>query len=117
MLTGLFANGAINPLIKDTYKVADKAVSLEGSMGQFVNQAIAAGITIVISIVLTFVILKIIDVVMGLRVSEDEEAQGLDISMHGEEAYSNDHGSTSSIEPSHAHSALGGSAVLAQSKA
>jgi len=116
LLTGIFANGLVNPLIKDTYKVGDKAVSLEGGMGQFMNQAMAAGITIIISIVATFVILKIVDVILGLRVSEEDEAQGLDIAMHGEEAYSTDHGSTTSFSPSHAQSEVS-SGVLAPSKA
>jgi len=57
-----------------------------------------------------------VDVILGLRVSEEDEAQGLDIAMHGEEAYSTDHGSTTSFSPSHAQSEVS-SGVLAPSKA
>ncbi len=50
-------------------------------------QAVATGISIVYAAVLTFVILKILDVTMGLRVSRDVEVQGLDYTQHGEEGY------------------------------
>jgi ammonium transporter, Amt family len=91
LLTGLFASDKVNPAINDLYKVNDKAVNLSGGGAQFMNQAMAAGITIVLSIVATFVILKIVDAVVGLRVTEEEELQGLDVSLHGEEAYTQDH--------------------------
>ena len=52
-----------------------------------VVQAQAVGITIVWSAVVAFVVFKIIDVVMGLRVPEDQEREGLDVSSHGETAY------------------------------
>ena len=41
----------------------------------------------VYSFVVTFIILKAIDMVMGLRVSEEDEVQGLDLSLHGERGY------------------------------
>jgi ammonium transporter, Amt family len=44
-------------------------------------------ITWVYAIVCTFVILKVLDAVMGLRVSQQDEIQGLDLSQHGEEGY------------------------------
>jgi Amt family ammonium transporter len=50
-------------------------------------QIIAVLITWVVAIVATFVILKILDAVMGLRVSKAEEIEGLDFSQHGEEGY------------------------------
>ena len=52
-----------------------------------VGQAVAAGLTWVVAAVGTFVILKVLDVAMGLRVSQREEIQGLDLSQHGEEGY------------------------------
>ena len=52
-----------------------------------VNQIIATAITWVLAIVVTFILLKILDATMGLRVSQEEEIQGLDISQHGEEGY------------------------------
>jgi Amt family ammonium transporter len=47
----------------------------------------AVGVTWGLAIVGTFIILKVLDVTMGLRVRRDEELQGLDLSQHGEEGY------------------------------
>ena len=55
--------------------------------GQLGKQAIGVLTTVVYSGVISFVILKIVDATMGLRVSEEEETQGLDSSLHGEEGY------------------------------
>ena len=55
-----------------------------GGMEQFIKQCTAVGATIVFTAVATFIILKITDVVIGLRVSEEEEREGLDVTMHGE---------------------------------
>jgi ammonium transporter, Amt family len=52
-----------------------------------VNQIVATAITWALAIVVTFVLLKILDATMGLRVAQDEEIQGLDLSQHGEEGY------------------------------
>jgi len=51
------------------------------------GQAVAVLVTWVFSIVATFVILKVVDAVVGLRASEREEVQGLDLSQHEEEGY------------------------------
>jgi Amt family ammonium transporter len=55
-----------------------------GSTAQFIKQCTAVGATIVFTAVATFILLKIVDVVIGLRVSEEEEREGLDVTMHGE---------------------------------
>jgi Amt family ammonium transporter len=60
---------------------------LEGNAGQLLNQLIATIIAWGLAIVGTLVILKIVDVAIGLRVSEEHEVQGLDLSQHGEEGY------------------------------
>jgi Amt family ammonium transporter len=52
-----------------------------------VNQMVATAVTWALAIVVTFVLLKILDATMGLRVTQDEEVQGLDLSQHGEEGY------------------------------
>jgi Amt family ammonium transporter len=62
-------------------------VDLSGGGAQFLNQAIAAGVTWVLAAAATFVILKIVNAVVGLRPTEQEETQGLDLSLHGEQAY------------------------------
>lgn len=59
-----------------------------GNPNQFVIQAIGAGAAIAYSLVLTFVILKVIGVLTGgLRVEEEDEVQGLDITQHSEIGY------------------------------
>jgi len=60
---------------------------LDGDAGQMVNQLIAVLISWGLAIVGTLVILKICDVIFGVRVSKEEETEGLDLSMHGEEGY------------------------------
>jgi len=58
-------------------------------MGQTLIQAQAVGITIVWTAVVSFVLFKAIDMTIGLRVSEEDEARGLDLATHGEAAYHN----------------------------
>lgn len=60
---------------------------IEGESRVFIGQLVAVAVTWVFSIVATFVILKVIDAVMGLRVSEQDEVRGLDITQHNEEGY------------------------------
>jgi Amt family ammonium transporter len=74
LLTGVFAVKAIG----------GTAGVLEGNSGQLLIQVYGILATIVYDAIATFIILKIIDVVMGLRVSEEQEREGLDIALHGE---------------------------------
>ena len=83
ILTGIFANSAINPIFG-----AGKATGLlEGNAHQLLNQFVGVAIAWSISIVGTLVILFIVDKLIGLRVSEEDERTGLDLSQHGEEGY------------------------------
>jgi Amt family ammonium transporter len=83
ILTGLFARSAINPILG-----AGKATGfLEGNHGQVVNQLIGVAIAWTLSIVGTLLILFVVDKLIGLRVSEEDEREGLDLSQHGEEGY------------------------------
>jgi len=87
ILTGVFATNAVNNALKDT---AGKPLPLgwvDGNAGQILNQVIGSAIAWVLAIVGTLVILKICDIIVGLRVSAEQETQGLDLSMHGEEGY------------------------------
>ena len=61
---------------------------LEGNPGQFLNNVLGALITWVLAAVGTFIILKVTDAIVGLRVTDAEEIEGLDLTQHGEEAYS-----------------------------
>ncbi|HII06371.1 MAG TPA: ammonium transporter [Methanotrichaceae archaeon] len=60
---------------------------LQGNVDQFIAQVIGAGAAVVYAFVVTYALAKIVDSTMGLRVTEDEEYVGLDISQHGEKAY------------------------------
>jgi len=85
LLTGVFAEKALNGL-------ADGV--LFGNPGQLMIQATAVGAAIVYSGVVTFILLKVIGIVMPLRATDDDESTGLDITMHGEEAYLHAEGAT-----------------------
>ena len=87
LLTGVFAVSAVNPIFKDAQGNPLASGLIEGNPHQLLNQFIAVAIAWGIAIVGTVVILKLVDVTIGLRVSEDEEVQGLDLSQHGEEGY------------------------------
>ena len=78
LLTGVLAYG---PLSATTEK--PEGVYVAG-LELLKAQAIAVGATVVFSAVATFVILQVINVIVGLRVSEDEEREGLDVVLHGE---------------------------------
>ncbi len=83
ILTGMFANSAINPIFG-----AGKATGfLEGNHGQILNQLVGVALAWGLSIVGTLVILFAVDKLIGLRVSEDDEREGLDLTQHGEEGY------------------------------
>jgi ammonium transporter, Amt family len=87
LLTGVFAKSIINPIFKDASGKALPSGVLEGNAHQLLNQAVGIAIAWVLAIVGTLVILKVVDLVIGLRVSEEQESQGLDLSQHGEEGY------------------------------
>jgi Amt family ammonium transporter len=78
LLTGVFAAKAINSLGSGV---------LEGNVRQLGNQFVGVVVAWVLAIVGTILILFVIDKTIGLRVSEEHEAQGLDLSQHGEEGY------------------------------
>jgi Amt family ammonium transporter len=90
LLTGIFASKEVNSAIASTYKPDGKtAVDLSGGMAQFMNQLWSVLLTWVLAAVATFIILKVVNAVVGLRPNEQDETQGLDLSLHGEQAYNN----------------------------
>jgi Amt family ammonium transporter len=88
LLTGVFAQKALNG-------VADGL--LFGNPGQLVTQAIAVGAAIAYSGVVSFVLLKLIGLVLPLRAASTDETTGLDVTQHGEEAYIHERGMTTPI--------------------
>ena len=87
LLTGVFASSAVNPIFKDAKGNTLASGVIDGNPHQVLNQLVGVAIAWVLAAVGTLVILKIVDVTIGLRVSEDQEIQGLDLSQHGEEGY------------------------------
>jgi len=87
ILTGVFATSAVNPIFKDAQGNTTASGLLEGNAHQMLNQFVGVATAWVLAIVGTLVILKLVDVTIGVRVSEDAEVQGLDLSQHGEEGY------------------------------
>ena len=57
---------------------------ISGVDGSLATQALGVGVTLVYGFVMSFILLKVIDLVMGLKVTEEEEREGLDIALHGE---------------------------------
>ncbi len=90
LLTGVFATSAVNSALKDASGRPAPLGMVDGNLGQLLNQAIGSAIAWGLAIVGTLVILKVCDAVVGLRVPADHEIQGLDLSLHGEEAYNLD---------------------------
>lgn len=82
LLTGVFATSTVNPIFQNR-----PVGLLEGNYQQFLNQLIGVAIAWVLGGVGTLAILKVVDVVIGVRVSPEHEVQGLDLSQHGEEGY------------------------------
>ena len=74
ILTGIFAINAYG----------GTSGAIEGNWGQVVNQCIGVGIVFAYDAIVTLIILKIVDLVIGLRVSEEVERDGLDLALHGE---------------------------------
>lgn len=87
LLTGVFASSAVNPIFKDGAGNALPSGLFEGNAHQVLNQLVGVAIAWVLAIAGTLIILKIVDVLIGLRVPEEHEIQGLDLSQHGEEGY------------------------------
>ena len=87
ILTGVFATSVVNPIFRDSQGNALPSGLFDGNAHQLLNQLAGVLIAWAIAVVGTLAILKLIDVTIGLRVSEEEEVQGLDLSQHGEEGY------------------------------
>jgi Amt family ammonium transporter len=80
LLTGIFAAESLGGM----------GLAQESIASQFVSQLIGVVFTVVYCGVLSFIILKVVDAIVGLRVNEDEESQGLDLALHSEQGYNMD---------------------------
>lgn len=88
LLTGFFATKAINPIFKDPKTGAALPTgAIDGNWHQILNQLAGIGIAWVLAIIGTLILLKLVDLTIGLRVAREHEIEGLDVTQHGEEAY------------------------------
>jgi Amt family ammonium transporter len=88
LMTGVFGTNLVNNAYKDSAGKVLPIGLVDGNGGQVLNQLAGSAIAWVLAIVGTLVILKICDILVGVRVSPEAETDGLDLSQHGEEGYS-----------------------------
>ena len=81
VMLGLFASRSINPAGRD-------GLMNGGGLHLIGSELMAVGVTIAMAFGVTFVLAKLVDMTMGLRVGPEEEFNGLDLSQHAESAYS-----------------------------
>jgi ammonium transporter, Amt family len=87
LLLGFLASAAVNPDIATTFQSGGQVVSLVGGFKQFTHQLAGVAFTILLSGLVTWILLKLVNATVGLRVNEEEETIGLDLTQHGESAY------------------------------
>ncbi len=90
ILTGVFATNVINDGLKDATGKLLPLGWVDGNPAQLLNQAIGVAIAWGLAIAGTLIILKAVDLLLGVRISREQELEGLDLSMHGEEGYNLD---------------------------
>jgi len=106
ILTGVFAVNAVNAVASVNGNGTKGMGLIEGNVTTVLHQVMAAGLTWVIAIVGSIIILKVVDAVLGLRVTEEEEYEGLDLSQHGESGYN--------IEDAYSATYAGGGATMSE---
>ncbi len=82
VLTGVFATTDVN-----TDGANGLMYDATGGMQLLIGQIVAVGVTVAFAVVMTLILIKILDVTIGIRISQETEIRGLDISEHGEEGY------------------------------
>jgi len=81
---GVHGIGGIVGALLTGFLAVESIGGTAGSMAQFIIQVKGTAITIAYTAIGTFIILKVLDMIIGLRVAEDQEREGLDITLHGE---------------------------------
>ncbi len=87
LLTGFFATSVVNPVFKDARGNTLPSGAFEGNWHQVLNQLAGIGIAIAVSVVGTLVLLKLVDLLLGLSMSPEAQVEGMDVTQHGEEGY------------------------------
>jgi Amt family ammonium transporter len=102
IVLGLWADASINSA------VTNEGLFLGGGPNLLIDQIVASFVVLAFSFVVSFVLAKVIDVVMGLRVDENDESIGLDLSLHAETAYNNQPSGSVGLASSTPESTLSG---------
>ena len=87
ILTGVFATKLVNPIFHDAQGNTLNLGIIDGNFRQPVNQLVGVLIAATLAVAGTLILLKIVDVLIGVRVTAEDESQGLDLTQHGEEGY------------------------------
>ena len=87
LLLVFFANPAANGAIATTFKSGGQVISLAGGRAQFKNQLVGVLFAAALAAGATFMILKLVGLIIDLRISAEDEHSGLDLTRHGESAY------------------------------
>jgi Amt family ammonium transporter len=87
LMLGFLASQTVNPDLAAKFKVNGVITPITGGAHQFFNQLQAVLVTVALAAVATWVLLKVVDRLVGLRVDQEDESAGLDLTQHGERAY------------------------------
>jgi len=87
LLLGFLASQQVNPALAAAFKVNGVTTAITGGTHQFFNQLQAVLVTVALAGIATWVLLQLVDRIVGLRVDQEDESVGLDLSQHGERAY------------------------------
>jgi Amt family ammonium transporter len=87
VLTGVFATNAVNNGLKDSAGRVLPLGLVDGNPGQVLNQIAGSAVAWVLAIAGSYLILKLCDLLIGVRADREQEIEGLDLSLHGEEGY------------------------------
>jgi Amt family ammonium transporter len=90
ILTGVFASHYVNPMFKDARGNVTGSGLFDGNAHQLLNQFAGVAIAWILAAVGTLILLKVVDLTVGLRVTQEQEVIGLDLTQHGQEGYSVD---------------------------
>ncbi len=87
LLTGVFATSVVNPVFKSANGKTLPSGVIQGNWHQLLNQGVGVAIATMLAAIGTLILLKVVDLVIGLRMSTEDEAEGMDVTQHGEEGY------------------------------
>jgi Amt family ammonium transporter len=87
LMLGFLASPIVNTALVGTFKVNGVGTTITGGTHQFFNQLLGVLFTVTLAAGATWILLKVVDRLVGLRVEREDESVGLDLSQHGERAY------------------------------